>query len=132
VGYHYDAQKLDPSGWLTGSAWNWAPIYKSIISTVQSGKFTGSKYNANWVGTFADNDNPLELAPFGPAVKPAVRTKILAEEAKLKQPGQSVFKGPIVCQDGTVLYPAGTVPTYAQINNINCLVKGVVGTLPSS
>lgn len=132
VGYHYDAQSLDPSGWLTGSAWNWAPIYKSIISTVESGKFTGSQYNANWVGTFAANDNPLELAPFGPAVKPAVRTKILAEEAKLKQPGESVFKGPIVCQDGTVLYPAGTVPTYAQINNISCLVKGVVGTLPSS
>ncbi|HEY3941725.1 MAG TPA: BMP family ABC transporter substrate-binding protein [Acidimicrobiales bacterium] len=132
VGYHYDAEPLDPSGWLTGSAWKWTPVYKSIIGTVLSGKFTGSKYNANWVGTFADNDNPLTLAPFGASVKPAVRTKILAEEAKLKQPGASVFTGPITCQDGKVLYPAGTVPTYAQINNINCLVKGVVGSLPSS
>ena len=25
----------------------------------EAGTFTGSKYNANWVGTFADNDNPL-------------------------------------------------------------------------
>jgi simple sugar transport system substrate-binding protein/basic membrane protein A len=65
-------------------------------------------------------------------VKPSVRTKILAEEAKLKMPGSSVFAGPVTCQDGKVLYPAGTVPTYAQINSITCLVKGVVGSLPSS
>jgi basic membrane protein A len=132
VGYHYNAQPLYPAGWLTGSAWAWAPVYTAEIKTVESGKFAGSQYNANWVGTFANNDNPLVLAPFGPAVKPAVRAKILAAEKGLKQPGASVFKGPIVCQDGTVLYPAGTTPTYAQINNINCLVKGVVGTLPSS
>ena len=132
VGYHYDAESLDPSGWLTGSAWNWAPVYKSIITAVLGGKFTGSKYNANWVGSFADHDNPLQLAPFGSSVKPAVRAKILAAEAALKKPGASVFAGPITCQDGTVLYPAGTVPTYAQINSITCLVKGVVGSLPSS
>jgi basic membrane protein A and related proteins len=132
VGYHYDAQSLDPSGWLTGSAWDWAPVYESIVKTVLSGKFTGSKYNANWVGTFATNDNPLQLAPFGSSVPSSLRKKILAEEAKLKEPNESVFKGPITCQDGTVLYPAGTVPTYAQINTIKCLVKGVVGNLPSS
>ncbi|HVX20015.1 MAG TPA: BMP family ABC transporter substrate-binding protein [Acidimicrobiales bacterium] len=132
VGYHYDAQSLDPSGWLTGSEWNWAPVYKAIITTAMAGKFTGSKYNANWVGTYATKDNPLQLAPFGSSVKPAVRTKILAEEKKLQQPGASVFKGPITCQDGKILYPAGTTPTYAQINTIKCLVKGVVGTLPST
>ncbi|HUZ09055.1 MAG TPA: BMP family ABC transporter substrate-binding protein [Acidimicrobiales bacterium] len=132
VGYHYNAESLDPSGWLTGSAWNWAPVYEAIISTVLSGKFTASKYNANWVGSFADHDNPLILAPFGSSVKPSVRAKILAAEAKLKQPGASVFTGPVTCQDGKVLYAAGTVPTYAQVNSISCLVKGVVGSLPSS
>ena len=33
VGYHYDAEALDPSGWLTGSAWDWAPVYEKIIKT---------------------------------------------------------------------------------------------------
>lgn len=132
VGYHYDAHNLYPSGWLTGSAWNWAPVYEAIISTVRSGTFTGSKYNANWVGTFASKDNPLQLASFGPAVTPAVRARIEAEYAALEQPGASVFKGPVYCQDGSTLYAAGVVPTYAQINSISCLVKGVVGTLPRS
>lgn len=132
VGYHYDAKSLDPSGWLTGSAWDWTPVYEAIVKTVQAGTFTGSKYNANWVGTFADHDNPLQLASFGASVPASVQAKITAEYKTLQQPGESVFKGPIYCQDGSTLFAAGVVPTYAQINNINCLVKGVVGTLPKS
>jgi simple sugar transport system substrate-binding protein/basic membrane protein A len=132
VGYHYDAETLDPSGWLTGSAWDWAPVYEAITAAVDNGTFTGGKYNANWVGTFADNDNPLTLAPFGTSVPADLQAKILAEEATLKQPDSSVFKGPVYCQDGSVLVPAGVVPTYDTINSFSCLVKGVVGTLPKS
>jgi hypothetical protein len=35
-------------------------------------------------------------------------------------------------QDGTVLVPAGQTMTYDQMNNIRCLVRGVVGNLPKS
>jgi simple sugar transport system substrate-binding protein/basic membrane protein A len=132
VGYHFNAMPLDPSGWLTGSVWNWAPLYKQIITTATSGQFAGSKFNANYVGSFATNDNPLTLAPFGKSVSAATKAKILAEEKLLKEPNESVFKGPIYCQDGSVLFAAGVVPSYAQINSITCLVKGVVGTLPKS
>jgi len=132
VGYHYDAQSLIPGGWLTGSAWDWAPLYERIIKTVVSGKFSGSKFNANFVGSFANHDNPLTLAPFGSSVSAPVRAKIIAAETALKQPKASVFKGPVYCQDGSVLYAAGVTPTHEQINKISCLVKGVVGTLPSA
>ncbi len=132
VGYHYDAQSLYPAGWLTGSAWDWEPVYAAIISTVQKGDFTASKYNANWVGTFANHDNPLTLASFGSSVPASVQTKIKDEQTKLEQPGASVFEGPVYCQDGSVLFAAGVTPTYDQINNIKCLVKGVVGNLPQS
>jgi basic membrane protein A and related proteins len=132
VGYHYDAETLDPSGWLTGSAWNWGPLYESIIKTVMSGKFTGSKYNANFVGTFASHDNPLTLAPFGSSVPSSLQSKIGTEEKYLSAMGASVFKGPIDCQNGKTLVAAGQVLTYAQINSLSCLVKGVVGTLPAS
>ncbi len=126
VGYHYDAQSLDPSGWLTGSEWNWAPLYESIIKTAQAGKFPGSKYNANFIGTFASGDNPLQLAPFGPKVSAATQKKILAAEAKLKA-GGSIFTGPIYCNTGKLLVPAGKTATPAQINQFTCFVKGVVG-----
>jgi simple sugar transport system substrate-binding protein/basic membrane protein A len=132
VGYHFDAKSLDPAGWLTGSTWNWAPVYEAITKAALDGTFKGSKYNANWVGTFANKDNPLTLASFGDSVPSELQTKILAAKTALEQPGASVFKGPIYCQDGTLLFKAGEVPTYDQINNISCLVKGVVGTLPKS
>jgi simple sugar transport system substrate-binding protein/basic membrane protein A len=127
VGYHYDAESLDPSGWLTGSMWNWAPLYESIIKTAQAGKFTGSQYNANFIGTFASGNNPLELAPFGPKVSSATKTKILAAEASLKA-GGTIFKGPIYCNTGKVLVPAGKTATPAQINQFTCFVKGVVAS----
>jgi simple sugar transport system substrate-binding protein/basic membrane protein A len=132
VGYHYDAKSLDPSGWLTGSAWDWTPVYEAITKVAVSGSFTGSKYNANWVGSFADNDNPLTLASFGSSVPSDLQSKITTAQTALKKPGASVFAGPITCQDGSTLVAAGQTMTYDQINNIGCLVKGVVGTLPKS
>jgi simple sugar transport system substrate-binding protein/basic membrane protein A len=106
--------------------WNWAPLYESIIKTAQAGKFTGSQYNANFIGTFASGNNPLELAPFGPKVSSSLRAKILAEEAKLKAPGGTIFKGPIYCNTGKLLVPAGKTATPAAINQFTCFVKGVV------
>jgi basic membrane protein A len=132
VGYHYDAESLDPSGWLTGSAWDWSSIYEAITKTALGGSFKGSEYNANWVGSFQNNDNPLTLASFGKSVPADLQAKITAEETALKKPGASVFTGPITCQDGTVLVAAGQTMTYDQINSISCLVKGVVGNLPKS
>lgn len=127
VGYHYNAQSLDPSGWLTGSVWNWAPLYESIIKTARAGKFAGSKYNANFIGTFASGDNPLTLAPFGSSVPNTVKPKILAEEKKLKA-GGSIFTGPIYCNNGKLLVPKGKTATPAQINQFTCFVKGVVAS----
>lgn len=132
VGYHYDAQDIDQTGWLTGSAWQWAPVYEAIAKAAIEGKFTGSAYNGNWVGTFQDGNNPLTLAPFGPKVAQPVQQQILAKLATYKSSDASIFKGPIYCNNGKVLVPAGVTPTYAQINNFNCFVKGVVGTVPTS
>ncbi len=132
VGYHYDAKALDPSGWLTGSAWNWAPVYKKIIGAVQDGSFAGGPYNANWIGSFATGDNPLELASFGTSVTSDVTAKIAAEKAVISQPDASIFAGPLYCQDGSVLVAAGHVATAAEVNAFSCLIKGVVGTLPKS
>jgi basic membrane protein A len=132
VGYHFDAKALDPTGWLTGSAWNWAPVYEAITKTVIAGSFTGGKYNANWIGSFANNDSPLELASFGSSVTSDVQQKITDAEAALKKAGSSIFKGPIYCQDGSLLVKDGVVPTDAEIQQFSCLVKGVVGSLPKS
>ncbi|HEY3737074.1 MAG TPA: BMP family ABC transporter substrate-binding protein [Jatrophihabitans sp.] len=134
VGYHFDAESVDPSGWLTGSAWNWAPVYEDEVKTVLAGSFKGSKYNANWVGSYKDGDSPLTLASFGTSVSSDLQSTVNSALADLKA-GKSVFDGADQCQDGTPMFKgvsAGQAPTYDQINAISCLVKGVVGDLPKS
>lgn len=132
VGYHYDANALYPDGWLTGSAWNWAPLYEKEIKAIQAGSFTGGEFNTNWLGTFNKGDNPIELASFGKSVNSDLRAKIQAQEDALKKPDGATFIGPIYCQDGSVLVPAGKTATYADVNSWACLVKGVVGSLPKN
>lgn len=129
VGYHYDAADLAGESWLTGSTWNWGPVMTDIVETVRDDTFTGSEYNANWLGTFADGNNPLELASFGPDVDPELQEQITAEQERLSQEGASVFTGPIRCQDGTELVADGEVATYDDVNEFDCLVEGVVGNL---
>jgi basic membrane protein A len=125
VGYHFDAESLYPEGWLTGSVWNWAPLYEKIIKLAQEGKFTGSIYNNNFIGTFAEHDNPLELAPFGPSVPEWVKPKIKAQLEKYEH-GGSIFEGPIYCNNGKLLVPAGKTATPAEANRFTCFVQGVV------
>ena len=132
VGYHYDANALHPDGWLTGSAWNWAPLYEQEIKAIQEGRFAGSEFNTNWLGSFGDGNNPIELASFGKSVNSDLRAKIKAQEEELKKPGAATFVGPIYCQDGSVLVPAGKKATYADVHAWSCLVKGVVGSLPKN
>jgi basic membrane protein A and related proteins len=131
VGYHYDAQSLAPKGWLTGSDWNWAPLYEAMVGTILDGKFTGSQFNANYSLGFSSKTipSPMNLAPYGPSVK--VGTKVLIAAAKTKiLSGWSPFTGPIIDQSGKIEVKKGKAATGAQLASMGYLVKGVIGSLP--
>ena len=132
VGYHADASALAPKGWLTGSQWNWGPLYTDIVKTAEAGQFTGSKYNANYRVGYKNGENPFIQSPFGPSVTQDTKDLISAAKTRISAPDGSPFKGPITDQDGKVRIPAGTVPDYATLDNIDYFVNGVVGQLPKS
>ena len=131
VGYHADASSLAPKGWLTGSEWNWGPLYTDLVKTVVDGKFTGSKYNANYRVGLKTGDNPFVQSPYGPAVTAATKTLVDTAKAKISK-DSSPFTGPVVDQAGKVRVPAGSTPDYKTIESIDYFVKGVVGKIPSS
>ena len=128
VGYHADASSLAPKGWLTGSEWNWGPLYSDIVKTAIAGKFTGSEYNANYRANMASGKNPFVASKFGPSVTDDTKALIAAAAKKLED-GGSPFTGPITAQDGTVKVPAGTTPPEETIEQMDYFVKGVTGTL---
>ena len=132
VGYHFDASTLAPKGWLTGSDWNWGPLYVAMVKNILAGKFTGGPYNTNYSLGFnsAEIPSPMELAPYGGSVAADTRARIDAAKTKILS-GWSPFTGPIVDQAGSTRIPAGAAATGQQLSSLNYLVRGVVGTLPS-
>jgi basic membrane protein A len=134
VGYHADASPLAPKGWLTGSEWNWGPLYTDIVKTVLAGNFTGSKYNANYRVGYKTGDNPFVQSKFGPSVSDDTKTLIASAKAKLAQADFSPFKGPVMDQSGKVIpgFEDGKVPDYATIENLTTFVQGIVGQIPKS
>jgi basic membrane protein A and related proteins len=131
VGYHADASSLAPKGWLTGSQWNWGPLYVDVVKAAMDGKFTGSKYNANYRVGLQTGENPFVESPFGPSVSAETKTDIAAGLKRLEAKGSSVFTGPIKDQTGKVVVPSGTSLQYgdAAIEGMDWFVQGVVGTI---
>lgn len=131
VGYHADAETLAPKGWLTGSEWNWGPLYTDIVKTTVAGSFVGSKYNANYRVGLKTGDNPFVQSPFGPSVSADTKAAIDAAKTRIAATDGSPFKGPVMDQDGKVIFPDGMVPDYAAIENLKVFVNGIVGKLPT-
>jgi basic membrane protein A and related proteins len=130
VGYHADAASLAPKGWVAGSEWSWADLYADIVTTALSGKFTGSKYNANFRVGYKDGGNPFVQSKFGPAVDEATQALIADTLKKISSPEGSPFAGPVLAQDGSEMFGAG-IPDYATVESKNTgFVKGVVGEIP--
>jgi basic membrane lipoprotein Med (substrate-binding protein (PBP1-ABC) superfamily) len=129
TGYHADASSLAPHGWLTGSVWHWGPLMVKMTRTVVDGKFKQSPYSGLYRAGVPSG--VIGLAPFGAAATPAIRKKVDATMAKLKQ-GWVPFEGPIVDQSGKVRVPAGVTPNRHQLESTDYFVKGVVGKIPGS
>jgi basic membrane protein A and related proteins len=130
VGYHADASAIAPKGWLTGSEWNWGPLYTDIVKTAEDGSFTGSKYNANFRVGLKTGDNPFIESKFGPAVDDSTKKAVQTAAGWLAGAQGSPFVGPVTDQNGKVRVPKGTVPDYVTIEKIDYFVDGVVGTIP--
>lgn len=130
VGYHADASELAPKGWLTGSMWNWGPMYNDMVATIAAGKWKGSKYDGMYrVGI---EDETIQIAPFGPAVDEETQAMIKEKEAEMRSGDFKPFTGPIKDQSGTVQIPDGESPSRTDLESTDYLVEGVVGKIPSS
>jgi simple sugar transport system substrate-binding protein/basic membrane protein A len=101
------------------------------VKTVASGKFTGSKYNADYRTGYKDGTNPFVESKFGSGVDQATKDLIAKAKTDISGTG-SPFKGPVVDQSGKEVVAAGKVPTYDEVEKIFAatFVQGVVGSIP--
>ena len=128
VGYHYDASELAPKGWITGSEWNWGPLYTDIATTVMDGKFKGSKYDGDYRVGLKTGDNPFVQSPYGDMVDADTQAMIADAKQELID-GGSPFAGPVYDQDGKVKVKEGEQPSYAEVEQMDYFVQGVTGKI---
>lgn len=129
AGYHADARALAPKAWLTGSVWNWGPLYVSLVRSVLSGHFAQSRYATRYrVGI---RDGAVKLASFGDAATPAIRRRVTATFARLRAGSLQPFTGPIRDQRGR-LRIRGAQPAVTELEESDYLIEGVIGTLPGA
>ena len=128
VGYHYDASEIAPEGWITGSEWNWGPLYIDIVQTVIDGGFAESEYNGDYRVGLQTGENPFVQSEFGAMVDD--ETKALIDSSRQAFiDGGSPFAGPVFDQDGNEVYAEGEQPTYAEVETMDFFVQGVIGNI---
>ena len=127
VGYHADASALAPNGWITGSEWDWTALYTDIVQTVIDGKFADSPYNGDYRVGLQTGANPFIQSAFGSMVTPETIELIDAAKESFTA-GGSPFTGPVVNQDGDTVWAEDETPTYADIEQMDFFVNGVVGS----
>jgi len=130
TGYHADASELAPKGWLTGSIWNWGPLFQEMVKTVAAGDFKESPYAGRYRGGLAEG--LVELAPYGAGATPDIRKKVDATLEDMKSGELKPFTGPIEDQNGKVRIPDGQSPDAPKLESTDYLVQGVVGRIPAS
>lgn len=122
IGKDVNVMDRAPKAWLTGVSWNWGPMMAKLVKEIQAGKWKPSHVRGNLKSGHA------VLDPFGTSVPGPVRKKVLATKDQILKGSKVVWQGPIVRQDGTTAVPAGQKMTMKQIETMDYLVKGVVGS----
>lgn len=117
-------QKYAPTCWLTGSQWNWGPIYKQLTKSVLEGTWSPQSY---WLGM---KDGAVDISPFGKVVPEDVRELARKEVARIRQGKLVIFKGPVKDSHGKEQLSAGQLPDQNWLSRMDFFVDGVSGNLP--
>lgn len=128
VGYHTDQTPLAPKGFLTGAMWNWPKVYTDFVTNYRAGKSLSGLHRGGL------KEGVVMLAPYGPAVSEAAKTKAEAIKAEfMSEEGYSIFKGPLVSSTGKEILKEGEELKQQDpiLESMDYLVKGVNGSIPA-
>ncbi|MGB8700520.1 MAG: BMP family ABC transporter substrate-binding protein [Thermosynechococcaceae cyanobacterium] len=129
-GFHAVQSNLAPKGYLTGAAWDFPSVYSQYVEQIKSGK-TVMNGGIPHLIRGGLKEKFVKLAPFGPAVAEATKTKAEAAVAEGMAGKLVVYKGAIKDNKGKTEIPAGETwqVNDPKLNGMNWLAEGVIGTV---
>ncbi len=123
-GYHMNQAPLAPKGYLTGAEWNWQKVYSDYVTWLQEGKSWPHMRRGGL------KEGIVRNSPYGAAVTEEARKRADAASAEFRTAGFTIFKGPMMTNDGKQAIPAGKA--YANndiwLESMDWLVEGVKGS----
>jgi simple sugar transport system substrate-binding protein len=127
-GWDSDMTAYGPKAHLGSAVINWAPYYIASVREALDGKWAAGAGKHSWWGV---KEGAIDLVSISDAVPAEVKAKVEAVKAGLKDGSFSIWKGPIVGQDGKELLAKDQVADDKFLSGINFYVKGVEGQVPS-
>ena len=124
-GWDSDMTAYGPKAHLGSAVINWAPYYIKATKDALDGTWaTGSV----WWGV---KEGAIDMVSVAEDVPAEVKAKVDTVRAGLKDGSFSIWKGPIVGQDGKEVLAAGTVADDKFLGGVKFYVKGVEGKVPN-
>ncbi|MDP9898049.1 BMP family ABC transporter substrate-binding protein [Variovorax ginsengisoli] len=123
-GWDSDMTAYGPKAHLASAVINWGPYYIKTTQDALDGKWTTGQ---SWWGV---KEGAIDIVSIADDVPADVKTKVETVKAGLKDGSFSIWKGPIVGQDGKELVAAGAVADDKFLSGVNFYIKGVDGKVP--
>ena len=125
-GYHASQARLAPKGYLTGAEWDWSTPYGVLVDAARTGKPMPNFLRGGMKEGF------VKMSAYGPGVSDKAKAAGDAAKASMMK-GDAIFKGALKDNKGATVIPAGTVRemTDVELEKMNWLVEGVIGSIPS-
>jgi basic membrane protein A and related proteins len=124
-GWDSDMSKYAANAHLASAIINWAPYYKKAVKDTLEGTWqTGGV----WWGV---KEGAIDIVSVSDKVPADVKAKVDTIKAGLADGSFSIWKGPIVGQDGKEVLKKDEVADDKFMGGINFYVKGVEGKVPS-
>jgi len=125
-GWDSDMTAYGPKAHLGSAVINWAPYYIKAVRETLDGKWTGG--TASWWGV---KEGAIDFVSLAADVPEDAKKKLDEVKAGLKDGSFSIWKGPILGQDGKEILAKDAVADDKFLSGINFYVKGVEGKVPS-
>jgi simple sugar transport system substrate-binding protein len=123
-GWDSDMTAYGPKAHLGSAVINWGPYYVKATRDVLEGKWTTGQ---SWWGV---KEGAIDLVSIADDVPAETKAKVEQVKAGLKDGSFSIWKGPILGQDGKELLAKDVVADDKFLSGVNFYVKGVEGTVP--
>ncbi len=125
-GWDSDMTAYAPEAHLASAIINWAPYYIKATRDALEGKWTGN--SAAWWGV---KEGAIDIVSISDKVPAETKAQVEKIKAGLKDGSFSIWKGPIVGQDGKEVLAKDVVADDKFMGGINFYVKGVDGKVPA-